>query len=224
MLHLMQHDGRDDQSFHDRMTEAVFRGRCPKGFPADLFKAARRRLIALDGATALDDLKIPTSNRLHPLTADRPGNTPSLSTISSGSASFGRTPDRSASSSRTTTEGGIHVGHHHARRSTAVLRRHRERHGPASAASGEVLREEFMVPLGLTAGAVAKALNLPRSRIERIVKEEIGISTDTALRLGRYFRTSHLFWLNLQTRFESETLLSEIGAELEGIQPVPEAA
>lgn len=49
---------------------------------------------------------------------------------------------------------------------------------------GEVLREEFMVPLGLTAGAVAKALNLPRSRIERIVKEEIGISTDTALRLA----------------------------------------
>ncbi|BCM88121.1 MULTISPECIES: type II toxin-antitoxin system RelE/ParE family toxin [Methylobacterium] len=61
------------QSFHDRMTEAVFRGRCPKGFPADLFKAARRRLIALDGATSLDDLKIPTSNRLHPLTADRAG-------------------------------------------------------------------------------------------------------------------------------------------------------
>lgn len=89
---------------------------------------------------------------------------------------------------------------------------------------GEILREEFMAPFGLSAGAVAKALNLPRSRIERVVKEEIGISADTALRLGRYFRTSHLFWLNLQTRFESETLLSEIGAELEGIQPVPDAA
>ncbi len=57
---------------------------------------------------------------------------------------------------------------------------------------GEILREEFMVPLGLSSGAVAKALHLPRSRIERIVKEEIGISADTALRLARYFRTSHL--------------------------------
>jgi addiction module HigA family antidote len=85
---------------------------------------------------------------------------------------------------------------------------------------GEILREEFMVPLGLSAGAVAKALDLPRSRIERIVKEEIGISTDTALRLARYFRTSHQFWLNLQTHFESETLLAEIGPELAGIKPV----
>ncbi|AWN54413.1 HigA family addiction module antitoxin [Methylobacterium sp. 17Sr1-1] len=95
---------------------------------------------------------------------------------------------------------------------------------------GEILREEFMAPLGLSAGAVAKALNLPRSRIERIVKEEIGISADTALRiceaddLGRSFRTSHLFWLNLQIRFESETLLAAIGAELDGISPVPDAA
>ena len=93
---------------------------------------------------------------------------------------------------------------------------------------GEVLRVEFMTPLGLSSGAVAKALNLPRSRIERIVKEEIGISTDTALRLARYFRTSHQFWLNLQTHFESETLLAEIGPQLAGIQPVrpvrPEAA
>lgn len=85
---------------------------------------------------------------------------------------------------------------------------------------GEILREEFMVPLGLSAGAVAKALDLPRSRIERIVKEEIGISTDTALRLARYFRTSHQFWLNLQTHFESETLLAEIGPKLASIQPV----
>lgn len=85
---------------------------------------------------------------------------------------------------------------------------------------GEVLREEFMSPLGLSAGAVAKALKLPRSRIERIVKEDIGISTDTALRLARYFRTSHQFWLNLQTHFESETLLAEIGPQLAGIQPV----
>ena len=89
---------------------------------------------------------------------------------------------------------------------------------------GEILREEFMTPLGLTAGAVAKALDLPRSRIERIVKEEIGVSTDTALRLARLFRTTPQLWLNLQSNFESETLLAEIGPDLERIEPIPEAA
>ena len=87
---------------------------------------------------------------------------------------------------------------------------------------GEVLREEFMIPLGLSAIAVAKALDLPRSRIERIVKEEIGISTDTALRLARLFRTSPDLWLGLQSDFERQTLLREIGPELDRITPVPE--
>ncbi len=89
---------------------------------------------------------------------------------------------------------------------------------------GEILREDFMTPLGLTADTVARALHLPRSRIERIIEQEIGISADTALRLARYFRTSHMFWLNLQIRFESETALAEIGAELERIEPVRDAA
>jgi len=85
---------------------------------------------------------------------------------------------------------------------------------------GSILREEFMVPLGLSAGLVAKALGLPRSRIERIVREDIGISTDTALRLARYFATTHRFWLDLQTHFESEVLLARIGPALDRIEPV----
>ncbi len=56
------------------------------------------------------------------------------------------------------------------------------------------------------------------------MKEEIGISTDTALRLGRFFRTTPALWTNLQTSFERETLLLEIGPELDRIQPLPEAA
>lgn len=86
---------------------------------------------------------------------------------------------------------------------------------------GEILREEFMAPHGLSAGDVARALGLPRSRIERIVKEEIGISSDTALRLARFFRTTAQFWFNLQARFEQETLSGRIGAELDRITPLP---
>lgn len=59
--------------FYDRTTQAVFNGRCPKGFPQDLFNAARRKLTQLNGATSLSDLKSPSSNNLHPLTGNRAG-------------------------------------------------------------------------------------------------------------------------------------------------------
>lgn len=61
------------QSFHDRLTEAVYQGRCPKGFPVDLLKSARRKLALLDAAVSLDDLKLPPSNHLHALKKDRAG-------------------------------------------------------------------------------------------------------------------------------------------------------
>ena len=77
---------------------------------------------------------------------------------------------------------------------------------------GEMLREQFLVPLGLTPGKVAKAAKIPRTRIERIVGEKIGISADTALRLGRVFGTSAEFWLNLQMRYD----LLRAAAALEG--------
>jgi len=64
---------------------------------------------------------------------------------------------------------------------------------------GEVLREEFLLPMKLSPYAVAKACGVPRSRIERIAREESGITADTALRLGRYFGIEPQFWLNLQT-------------------------
>jgi len=82
---------------------------------------------------------------------------------------------------------------------------------------GEVLREEFMEPYGLTAYALAKACRVPRTRIERIVREETGITVDTALRLARLFDTTPDFWLNLQNRYEMETTEPEIRAELDSI-------
>ncbi|UHC19864.1 HigA family addiction module antitoxin (plasmid) [Methylobacterium currus] len=84
---------------------------------------------------------------------------------------------------------------------------------------GEVLREEFLVPLGLSAGAVARACGVPRTRIERVASEEVGISSDTALRLARYLGTTPEFWLNLRRAFEIETLEREVGAEIARITP-----
>ena len=67
---------------------------------------------------------------------------------------------------------------------------------------GEMLREEFLVPMGLTPHALAMALQVPATRIAEIVKEKRGISGDTALRLGRYFGTTAQFWMNLQSHYE----------------------
>jgi addiction module HigA family antidote len=63
---------------------------------------------------------------------------------------------------------------------------------------GEVLREEFLAPLGMSARALATALGVPANRITEIMRGERDVSADTALRLGRYFGTDPRFWLNLQ--------------------------
>jgi toxin HigB-1 len=61
------------RSFKNPNTEAVFNGDCPKGFPADLLKVARRKLALVNAAAALNDLKAPPGNKLHPLEGDRKG-------------------------------------------------------------------------------------------------------------------------------------------------------
>ena len=67
---------------------------------------------------------------------------------------------------------------------------------------GEILREEFLVPLGLSPYALAAACNVPRTRIERLVREETPVTTDTALRLARYFGTTPEFWVALQSNYD----------------------
>jgi addiction module HigA family antidote len=88
---------------------------------------------------------------------------------------------------------------------------------------GEVLREEFLRPLSLAAYTVAKACGVPRTRLERIVREEVGITADTALRLAKYFATTPEFWLNLQTRHDVETRASEIAGDLQQIRELESA-
>ena len=67
---------------------------------------------------------------------------------------------------------------------------------------GEILREEFLVPLEISANALAMALHVPALRINDIVRERRAVTPDTALRLARYFDTTAQFWLNLQTAFD----------------------
>lgn len=67
---------------------------------------------------------------------------------------------------------------------------------------GEVLREDHLVPLRMSANALAKALNVPAPRINDVVRERRGITADTAMRLARYFGGEARSWLNLQTAYD----------------------
>jgi addiction module HigA family antidote len=67
---------------------------------------------------------------------------------------------------------------------------------------GEILREEYLKPLGLSANALARALKVPAPRINDIVRKRRGVSADTALRLARYFGGDARSWLNLQTGYD----------------------
>jgi len=67
---------------------------------------------------------------------------------------------------------------------------------------GEILREDYLVPLSMSANALAKALNVPATRINDIVRERRGITADTAMRLARYFGGDARSWLNLQAAYD----------------------
>lgn len=89
---------------------------------------------------------------------------------------------------------------------------------------GEVLREEFLIPLNLSAGKLAKACGIPRTRIERIANERFGITADTALRLAKAFETTAELWLNLQTSYDIRIAKEQIGKDLDKIEPIAQHA
>jgi len=82
---------------------------------------------------------------------------------------------------------------------------------------GEILREEFLKPLKLSGYAVAAAVGVPRTRIERLAREEKPVTADTALRLGKFFRTGAAFWMNIQARYDLETAEDELGPQIKKI-------
>lgn len=79
---------------------------------------------------------------------------------------------------------------------------------------GEVLREEFLVPLGMSAHALAMELKVPAPRINEVVRERRAVTPDTALRLARYFGTTAQFWLNLQTSYDLKITERQVGSKI----------
>ena len=87
---------------------------------------------------------------------------------------------------------------------------------------GEMLREEFLLPLGLSANALAIAIGVPATRVGEIVNERRGISADTALRLGRYFHMTPEFWMGLQSDYDLELARFQSAEAIEeSVRPAP---
>ncbi|CAH2907337.1 MAG: Antitoxin HigA [uncultured Paraburkholderia sp.] len=89
---------------------------------------------------------------------------------------------------------------------------------------GEILRSEFLEPLGMSVNALALALRVPAPRINDVVRGKRAISADTALRLERYFGASAQFWLNLQIAYDLRVATAAAGEQIEReIEPMPKA-
>lgn len=89
---------------------------------------------------------------------------------------------------------------------------------------GEILREEFLKPLGISAYELAKRLHVPAPRVNDIVLERRGVSADTAVRLSRFFGTTEQFWLNLQGAYEISRIKAKHATDIELIKPRAAAA
>jgi antitoxin HigA-1 len=85
---------------------------------------------------------------------------------------------------------------------------------------GEILAEEFLVPLGITAYRLAKEIGVPQTRVGEILAGKRGITADTGLRLSRALGLSDMFWINLQARYDADMVRVEKSEELERIHPL----
>jgi addiction module HigA family antidote len=85
---------------------------------------------------------------------------------------------------------------------------------------GEILKEEFLIPMGISAYKLSKSIGVQQTRISLIIKGERGITADTAMRLSKYFGTSPEFWMNLQREYDLRKVKSEIKEIIDNIVPV----
>lgn len=83
---------------------------------------------------------------------------------------------------------------------------------------GEILKHEFLEPLDVSAIGLAKVIGVPRTRIERLVKEQTGVTPDTALRLSKALGTTPEFWINLQSNFDMASARKTV--DVSGIEPL----
>jgi addiction module HigA family antidote len=181
-------------SFKDAETERIFQGLRSRSFDA-IAKSAYRKLAILHSARTLHDLKSP-GLQLEALKDDRAASTVFASTTDTASALSGGTAKQATSKSWTTI-----------RRKTAMTMK------PPH--PGETIKEEYLVPLGMSTTALAKELGIGAPRLNEIVRGRRSVTADTALRLARYFGTTPELWINLQSFYDLRMAQRKAGKTIE---------
>lgn len=181
------------RGYKDPAVEALVKdGTCePEWRPFQ--RVALRKLDMLKAAEELKDLRSPPGNRLEALQGDR-----------AGQYSI-RINDQWRICFRWTPEGAEEVeicDYHQRAFSTQDPRPRIKDMARISTHPGEILKEEFLEPLGLSARSLAEELGVPNNRISELIRGDRGMTADTAIRLARHFDTTSAFWMNLQVNHD----------------------
>jgi addiction module HigA family antidote len=211
------------KSFADRRTVAFFENARVKGMSGELCRAARAKLLILDEAADLRDLRAVPGNRPEVLRGNRKGQHSIRINRQFRVCFYWRDGDAYEVEVTITTseENTMSIP-----RGTAVDYRDLIDEDAAPGAPihpGEILRSEFLDPLGLSANALGIAISVPRNRITEILRAERAVTADTALRLGRYFGMSPKIWTDLQSTYDLETARARLGSRLDS-EVTPRAA
>jgi antitoxin HigA-1 len=188
------------QSFKCKQTEALSKGRRIRQF-MNIAKVARRKIRQLEIACQLDDLKVPPGNHLEALTGDRSGQY-SIRINDQWRVCFYWT--------ETGAENVEIVDYHWGEFIMSQLE-------PIT--PGEILLEEFLIPMGLSQYRLAKEIGVPAQRISAIVAGRRSITADTDLRLCRFFGLSDGYWLRAQAAHDTEVAGRILGPSLKKIKP-----
>jgi len=172
-------------SFRDRETERLWHTGNSRRLPASLHRPAFKKLSVLNAALTLSNWRVPPGNQLEALRGRRAGQHSIRVNDHIGCISSGETETLLKWRSSTTIRTGMTM-----KKPRKIFAVH----------PGEILKTEFMQPMGITSYALAKALDFPG--IYEVVRGERALSADTAIRLGKYFGLPAQFWLNLQNDYD----------------------
>lgn len=202
------------KSFVDKRTAAIFAGYAVRDLPLRIQKRARAKLLAIDAAKRLDDLRVPPGNRLEALHTDREGHPHQRSMADlfrvARRRKLERRDRRLPLRSKIVTIRREDTENRKVDFSDVASGRRLPPVHP-----GEILRDEFLTPIGISVYELANAIKAPRSRVNDVVLGRRSITIDTALRLGRYFGTSAEFWINLQARHDLDVADRTVRQQIE---------
>jgi addiction module HigA family antidote len=208
------------KTFADKNTKEFWDTGKSQGMPpANLRSAAKKKLAMLHSAARLEDLRVPPGNRLERLRHDRVGQHSIRINDQFRVCFVWRDGDAFE----------VEITDYHwyflSRSFTGGEIVSIKNEGPAGWAvhPGEILREEFLEPMGISAYRLAVELHVSPPTVNDIVREKRGITPEMAARLAKYFGTSEQFWLNLQDAFAVHQVRRKYSKELKAIRPLAAA-